>query len=202
VSKDDGRLPAAPGYSAEPEPVPVSALRASIPSAVLHLRNGRASRHPQTMGVGVTWCGKKLLGKPERSEGATEVFSSYGAEVHVSDDPATGSCERCREAFDAAYSAAFPDGLKPIASFKLNSPDDMGLAKTVLSPETMTRFFGERGEGGEAYERFLAATASAIEARSGETAQQARSGTDESAVSEAETPGNTPPEPLHKEDIR
>jgi hypothetical protein len=33
VSKDDGRLPAAPGYSAEPEPVPVSALRASIPSA-------------------------------------------------------------------------------------------------------------------------------------------------------------------------
>jgi hypothetical protein len=54
---------------------------------------------------------------------------------------------------------------------------------------------------GRGYGQHLYA-ASAIEARSGETAQQARSGTDESAVSEAETPGNTPPEPLHKEDIR
>lgn len=35
MDKVSGRLPTAPGYSAEPEPVPVSALRASIPSAVL-----------------------------------------------------------------------------------------------------------------------------------------------------------------------
>lgn len=40
--------------------------------------------------------------------------------------------------------------------------------------------------------------ASAIEARSGETAQQARSGTDESAVAESETP-NLPPHPSARE---
>lgn len=129
-------------------------------SGVLHIRNGRAGGHPRTLGEGVTWCGKKLLGKPERVEADREVFSSYGSEVHVTLDPgAEISCTRCREAFDAAYSAAFPEGPKPIATFRLDSPADMERAKDVLAPETINRFLGPGGEGFDAYERYLAQAA-------------------------------------------
>jgi hypothetical protein len=121
----------------------------------IHLRNGRAGGHPQTFGEGITWCGKKLLGKPERTEPGCEVFISYGSEVHVTIDPEAGSCPRCRTAFDAAYAAAFPDGLKPIATFRADNPEDMERAKKLLSPETMNRFFGPYGEGMSAYERFI-----------------------------------------------
>jgi hypothetical protein len=119
---------------------------------VLHVRNGRAGRHPSTYGDGATWCGKKLLGKPEASESGVDTFLSYGSEVHVSMDPQQGSCSRCREAFDAAYNAAFPNGLKPIATIKADNPR----AKELLGPETLTRFFGPQGEGASAYERFAA----------------------------------------------
>lgn len=49
MEKDSGRLPSAPGYPAEPEPVPVSALRAGIPSAeaaaiAAWLRSGPVTR--------------------------------------------------------------------------------------------------------------------------------------------------------------
>jgi hypothetical protein len=123
--------------------------------STVHVRNGRAQGHPQTFGDGVTWCGKKLIGKPEREEAGLQVFSCYGSEVHVSDDPSQTSCARCRAAFDAAYSAAFPEGLKPLATFKLDSAADMARAKDVLAPETLTRFFGAQGEGMTAYEQFL-----------------------------------------------
>lgn len=119
---------------------------------VLHVRNGRADRHPSTHGDGATWCGKKLLGRPESSESGVDTFLSYGSEVHVSMDPQQGSCGRCREAFDAAYNAAFPNGMKPIATIKADNPR----AKELFGPETLTRFFGPRGEGSSAYERFVA----------------------------------------------
>jgi hypothetical protein len=100
----------------------------------------------------VTWCGKKLLGKPDCSVDRVETFLSYGSEVHVTAfDPEVATCERCREAFDAAYSAAFPDGLKPLATIRIGDPN----AKELLSPSTMTRFFGPNGEGSSAYERFV-----------------------------------------------
>lgn len=127
-------------------------------SAVLHIRNGRAACIPQVHGAGITWCGKKLLGKPERTEADREVFVSYGSEVHVTIDPAAGECQRCRDAFDAAYAAAFPDGLKPIATFRLDTPEQRERAKDVLSPDTLNRFLGPGGEGLSAYERFLAAS--------------------------------------------
>jgi hypothetical protein len=104
---------------------------------LLHIRNGRAQRHQRTLGDGVTWCGKKLLGHPERDESDRQVFSSYGAEVHVTDNPGGGTCSRCRTAFDAAYAAAFPNGPQPIATFRLDSPEDMARAKAMFSPDAL-----------------------------------------------------------------
>jgi hypothetical protein len=113
---------------------------------VIHLRNGRALRSPRTLGEGSTWCGKKLLGKPLEHE-AVETFNSYGSDVHVTIDPSAGSCQRCREAFDAAYKEAFPEGLKPIATFQLGDEADMARARKLLSPDALRQFFSPDGGG-------------------------------------------------------
>jgi len=122
---------------------------------MIHLRNGQAERHPHTRGEGKTWCGKKLLGQPEEAQEGVETFVSYGNRIDVSFDPERGTCARCREAFDAAYARAFPEGLKPIATFRLDDPDDMSRAKDLLSPEAMNRFFGPGGGGMSAFEAAL-----------------------------------------------
>lgn len=116
-------------------------------SRLTHLRNGRADHHPQTMGAGVTWCGKKLLGKPEASEGCVDTWLCYGSEVHATLDLDQGTCPHCREAFDSAYNAAFPDGPKPIATFRLDDPADIERARAVLSPEALRRTFSPNGGG-------------------------------------------------------
>lgn len=118
---------------------------------VTHLRNGSAQRHRWTLGDGVTWCGKKLIGKPEQGDDGAEVFNTYGNRLIVASDPARGSCQRCREAFDTAYAAAFPDGLKPIATFRTDDPADMACARAALSPEALTGFFGPGGGGISAF---------------------------------------------------
>ena len=116
-------------------------------SGVVHLRNGRAARRPHVLGDGVTWCGKKLLGSPIREEALVATFSSYGSEVSVSLDLNAGTCPACRERFDAAYNEAFPDGLKPIATFDLNDSTDMERARKALSPEALNKAFGVGGRG-------------------------------------------------------
>lgn len=123
--------------------------------AVVHLRNGRADRHPRTFGDGAAWCGKKLLGKPEASEGGIDTFLVYGSEVRVTFDPVQGTCERCRAAFDAAYYAAFPNGPEPLATFRSDNPEDMERAKAALSPEALNRFFGPGGVGMAAFKAAL-----------------------------------------------
>jgi hypothetical protein len=120
-----------------------------------------------TFGGGVTWCGKKLVGKPEATDGCTETFSSYGNVLRVSIDPAQGTCPHCRTAFDVAYTKAFPDGLKPIATFRADNPDDMARAKALLGREAMNSFFGPGGGGMAAFTAAL--HAQGIEARSDET---------------------------------
>lgn len=116
----------------------------TAPTSIVHLRNGGAGGHPQTKGAGATWCGKKLLGEPEHSDDGLDTFTSYGAQVHTTFDPNGGTCEKCRTSFDAAYGAAFPEGLKPIATFRLDSPEDMANAREMLSPEALTRRFEKR----------------------------------------------------------
>lgn len=118
------------------------------PSRVtIHLRNKRAERHPHTKGDGKTWCGKNLLGEPENERDGIETFTSYGNRLSVTLDPDRGSCDRCCEAFETAYSAAFPEGLKLLATFRLDDPADMQRARTFLSPEGLSRFFGPGGGG-------------------------------------------------------
>lgn len=111
---------------------------------MIHLHNTRAQRHARTSGAGSTWCGKKLLGQPEHSEGGVDTFTSYGVQIHIGFDPAQTTCEHCRKAFDAAYNAAFPEGLKPIATFRLDNPDDMAKARELLSPEALARQYEKR----------------------------------------------------------
>ncbi len=52
---------------------------------------------------------------------------------------------------DAAYKAAFPEGPKPIATFRADSPEDMARAKALLSPEALNGFFGPGGGGMPAF---------------------------------------------------
>lgn len=53
---------------------------------------------------------------------------------------------------DAGYKAAFGDGPpKPIATFRLDDPASVERAKSVLSPEALSRFFGTGGGGMPAF---------------------------------------------------
>lgn len=148
---DSGRVGDAGRADGPADPNPAVSAKGAHPSRVVHLRNGRAARHPQVYGEGVTWCGKKLLGKPESQEGCVEIFNSYGSELSVSFDPADGTCARCCETFEAAYAAAFPEGLKPIATFCADNPADIERARSFLSPEALNGFFGPGGGGMAAF---------------------------------------------------
>ncbi len=61
---------------------------------------------------------------------------------------------------DVAYAAAFPDGLKPIATFRTDDPADLERAKAVLSREALTRFFSPGGGGMSAFTDALATSRS------------------------------------------
>lgn len=70
-----------------------------------------------------------------------------------------GSYREATEAeLDAGYRAAFPDGPKPVATFRLDNPADIERAKAALSPEALNRFFGPGGTG-------MAGFMAAVEAR-------------------------------------
>lgn len=59
--------------------------------------------------------------------------------------------EATEEELEAGYKAAFPDGPKPIATFRADVPEDMEAAKKVLSPEALNKFFGPEGGGIDAW---------------------------------------------------
>lgn len=65
--------------------------------------------------------------------------------------------EATEEELAAAYHAAFGDGPpEPIATFDLSDPADVERAKSVLSPEALTKFFGAAvGLGMAAFESAL-----------------------------------------------
>lgn len=109
-------------------------------TGLLHLRNGAAR-------PAKTWCGKNLLGDAEDAGGGKETFTSYGNVLTVTMDPAAAACERCKTEFDAAYEKAFPNGLEPIATFKLDDPEDMERLKGALGVDALTQAFGPGGGG-------------------------------------------------------
>lgn len=111
---------------------------------MIHLRNGRAERlthQPKT------WCGKPLFGPAEDRGDGIEGFTSYGDPVDVTLNPERGTCPYCRERFDAAYNAAFPEGPKPIATFRADDPADVEKFRSIFGRENLTRVFGEGGGG-------------------------------------------------------
>jgi len=59
--------------------------------------------------------------------------------------------EATEDELEAGYREAFPDGPKPIATFRADNPVDVERAKSVLSPEALNRFFGPGGGGMEAF---------------------------------------------------
>ena len=64
-------------------------------------------------------------------------------------------CLACEGEAAKAYKAAFPDGPKPIATFKLDDPADMERARQLLGPEAMAKHFGPGGGGMAAFEDSL-----------------------------------------------
>ena len=117
----------------------------------IHMRNGRAQKRPHTFGAGETWCGKKLLGQPDCDGEGIETFISYGTEICTTYDEPFVTCQRCLDAFETSYRRAFPDGPKPIATFRADNPADIERARKVLSPEALNSFFGPGGGGMPAF---------------------------------------------------
>ena len=115
--------------------------------STIHLRDSRADRHPCTYGDGKTWCGRKLIGKPDEQNDGTDTFIVYGNRLEVTRDLDQGTCEHCRAAFDRSYNAAFPEGPKPIVTFKLDDPADMELARNVIGADALNRYFSPGGGG-------------------------------------------------------
>lgn len=51
------------------------------------------------------------------------------------------------EELDAFYRAAFPDGPQPIATLRIDNPEDMARARAALSPEALAGHLGPGGGG-------------------------------------------------------
>jgi hypothetical protein len=48
-------------------------------------------------------------------------------------------CVYCEAEADKAYKREFPNGPEPIATFKLDNPEDMERMKAMLSPDALRR---------------------------------------------------------------
>lgn len=56
-------------------------------------------------------------------------------------------CLACPGEADKAYKEAFPDGPKPIASFKLNDPKELEIAKKTIGRGAIDKAFAKDGGG-------------------------------------------------------
>lgn len=56
-------------------------------------------------------------------------------------------CICCEEEADKAYKEAFPNGPIPMATFNINDPTDVELAKKSIGREALEKAFGPGGGG-------------------------------------------------------
>lgn len=56
-------------------------------------------------------------------------------------------CLACPAEVDKEYNRQFPDGPKPLATFKLDDAGDMAIARETIGLEALTKAFGEGGGG-------------------------------------------------------
>lgn len=66
--------------------------------------------------------------------------------------------EATERELEEGYRAAFPEGPKPVATFRADDPASLERAKSVLSPEALNRYFGPDGEGMDAWMEAVEAT--------------------------------------------
>lgn len=58
-------------------------------------------------------------------------------------------CLACSAEAEKAYKKAFPNGPKPIATFRKDSPEDMAKLKKVFGANALNKAFGPSGKGME-----------------------------------------------------
>ena len=58
-------------------------------------------------------------------------------------------CCACDDEADKAFRRAFPDGVKPLATYNTDDPEDMARCKEVFGAESLRHAFGEGGGGME-----------------------------------------------------
>lgn len=79
-------------------------------------------------------------------------------------------CLACPAERDKAYKAAFPDGPKPIATFKLADPVDLKVMGETINIEALRKAFGPDGGGVDEIEHNI----TAAYAKAGETLGKAK----------------------------
>lgn len=71
----------------------------------------------------------------------------HGDGCPACDDEAKKAFPAFKEAEDAEYKRLFPDGPKPIAVARFDSPEDLAELKRVFGRESLESAFGEGGKG-------------------------------------------------------
>lgn len=66
-------------------------------------------------------------------------------------------CVYCEGEADKAYRSAFPEGPKPLATFKFDNPDDMSALRSIFGADALKRTFGPDGGGLREIEEKLSA---------------------------------------------
>ncbi len=56
-------------------------------------------------------------------------------------------CLACPAERDKEYKRQFPDGPKPMATFRLDDPQDAALTKELIGADALTKHFGSGGNG-------------------------------------------------------
>lgn len=56
-------------------------------------------------------------------------------------------CLACAGQAEAEYKRQFPDGPKPLATFRLDDPEDAAKCKELVGAEALEKHFGDGGEG-------------------------------------------------------
>ncbi|GJD92871.1 hypothetical protein [Methylobacterium iners] len=85
-------------------------------------------------------------------------------------------CLACEGEAEKAYRAAFPDGPKPLATFRLDDPADLERARRLIGPEAIEKHFGPGGGGMPAFEASLREGQAATHAPADQDAEGARRG--------------------------
>src|SRR3546814_2771475 len=96
--------------------------------------------------------------------------------------------EATEEELAAAYAETFPDGPKPIATFRADNPDDVARLKSVIGPDALQGIFGPGGGGIPA---FMAAMEAAGAAPTGGSSPAPRPSFPKAARRTPAMPGST-----------